>query len=121
MIRRPPRSTLFPYTTLFRSELEPRPVVVRIGEGEDVLEKERPRASVIEDPHVVLEQRCLRIETSTLVLEPVAGLRERRARRAADQELGLARSQTRRTEQCVRLDSTNIALQYSRVREVGAE
>src|SRR5258708_30370414 len=24
MIRRPPRSTLFPYTTLFRSELQPR-------------------------------------------------------------------------------------------------
>src|SRR2546430_10502468 len=24
MIRRPPRSTLFPYTTLFRSRLEPR-------------------------------------------------------------------------------------------------
>src|SRR3712207_8252647 len=25
MIRRPPRSTLFPYTTLFRSELAPQP------------------------------------------------------------------------------------------------
>src|SRR6202158_5437773 len=25
MIRRPPRSTLFPYTTLFRSPLKPRP------------------------------------------------------------------------------------------------
>src|SRR3712207_7169267 len=25
MIRRPPRSTLFPYTTLFRSRLEPAP------------------------------------------------------------------------------------------------
>src|SRR3989441_13053046 len=25
MIRRPPRSTLFPYTTLFRSDAEPRP------------------------------------------------------------------------------------------------
>src|SRR3712207_6850576 len=25
MIRRPPRSTLFPYTTLFRSELSPSP------------------------------------------------------------------------------------------------
>src|SRR5256886_3022648 len=25
MIRRPPRSTLFPYTTLFRSQEEPRP------------------------------------------------------------------------------------------------
>src|SRR2546427_8668924 len=29
MIRRPPRSTLFPYTTLFRSRQEPRPP--RIG------------------------------------------------------------------------------------------
>src|SRR6266481_5409192 len=27
MIRRPPRSTLFPYTTLFRSELDPAYVV----------------------------------------------------------------------------------------------
>src|SRR2546425_9201283 len=27
MIRRPPRSTLFPYTTLFRSLLEPQPGV----------------------------------------------------------------------------------------------
>src|SRR2546430_6512810 len=26
MIRRPPRSTLFPYTTLFRSAVEPEPV-----------------------------------------------------------------------------------------------
>src|SRR3712207_7495511 len=28
MIRRPPRSTLFPYTTLFRSDLEGGPVVI---------------------------------------------------------------------------------------------
>src|SRR3712207_9300760 len=28
MIRRPPRSTLFPYTTLFRSEIEPEDVAV---------------------------------------------------------------------------------------------
>src|SRR2546430_3429816 len=28
MIRRPPRSTLFPYTTLFRSQLAPPPVTV---------------------------------------------------------------------------------------------
>src|SRR3712207_8991710 len=28
MIRRPPRSTLFPYTTLFRSRLEPHEAVV---------------------------------------------------------------------------------------------
>src|SRR3712207_9389639 len=34
MIRRPPRSTLFPYTTLFRSELA--------GKGEATLLAERP-------------------------------------------------------------------------------
>src|SRR3989449_4128228 len=33
MIRRPPRSTLFPYTTLFRSRRPPRPeVAVRVGD-----------------------------------------------------------------------------------------
>src|SRR3712207_7534245 len=28
MIRRPPRSTLFPYTTLFRSEIDPMPRLI---------------------------------------------------------------------------------------------
>src|SRR3712207_8149276 len=32
MIRRPPRSTLFPYTTLFRSDLTP--VMVDLGPGD---------------------------------------------------------------------------------------
>src|SRR5437660_8280438 len=31
MIRRPPRSTLFPYTTLFRSEIDADPAGVRPG------------------------------------------------------------------------------------------
>src|SRR5947208_12089610 len=31
MIRRPPRSTLFPYTTLFRSRRRPGPATVRQG------------------------------------------------------------------------------------------
>src|SRR3712207_8133259 len=36
MIRRPPRSTLFPYTTLFRSYLEQWACVARLGHnGED--------------------------------------------------------------------------------------
>src|SRR2546426_7229141 len=35
MIRRPPRSTLFPYTTLFRSRL-PRPGADRVPAGKDV-------------------------------------------------------------------------------------
>src|SRR2546426_2497210 len=44
MIRRPPRSTLFPYTTLFRSELHElcvlqRAVVERRGKPEAVLDE----------------------------------------------------------------------------------
>src|SRR2546427_3894610 len=38
MIRRPPRSTLFPYTTLFRSQLRPHPELPpRAGRGRGVL------------------------------------------------------------------------------------
>src|SRR2546422_5132483 len=36
MIRRPPRSTLFPYTTLFRSHGGPAAVVAALGGGRDV-------------------------------------------------------------------------------------
>src|SRR2546422_4824084 len=42
MIRRPPRSTLFPYTTLFRS---PAPVLVQL-EVHEVLEGAHPGAHV---------------------------------------------------------------------------
>src|SRR2546426_2096980 len=36
MIRRPPRSTLFPYTTLFRSKnLQPSPADEQVGNGEN--------------------------------------------------------------------------------------
>src|SRR5256884_9707859 len=41
MIRRPPRSTLFPYTTLFRSVLKPEPIFeavrARTGKGPVIL------------------------------------------------------------------------------------
>src|SRR2546428_2843411 len=33
MIRRPPRSTLFPYTTLFRSSASPMPGLIGLGGG----------------------------------------------------------------------------------------
>src|SRR5690242_21147473 len=35
MIRRPPRSTLFPYTTLFRSEAHPCGLQLRVADGRD--------------------------------------------------------------------------------------
>src|SRR3989442_10699814 len=34
MIRRPPRSTLFPYTTLFRSRFQSFAEVAQVGDGE---------------------------------------------------------------------------------------
>src|SRR2546430_10360605 len=48
MIRRPPRSTLFPYTTLFRSHPEARPQHVaheRFGSEARELRRERDRKS----------------------------------------------------------------------------
>src|SRR2546422_8307124 len=47
MIRRPPRSTLFPYTTLFRSDLER----VRSGSQED---EEQRRGLAVEPPHDIV-------------------------------------------------------------------
>src|SRR3712207_8557344 len=45
MIRRPPRSTLFPYTTLFRSCSDnlSSPASPRAENGEDVVARPRPR------------------------------------------------------------------------------
>src|SRR3712207_7752058 len=49
MIRRPPRSTLFPYTTLFRSEGRARPPLgVRNLLAADALEPTRPAAATAE-------------------------------------------------------------------------
>src|SRR2546430_12626674 len=45
MIRRPPRSTLFPYTTLFRSAGIQRQRPVELGEGLLLLADERVRQS----------------------------------------------------------------------------
>src|SRR3712207_8336968 len=50
MIRRPPRSTLFPYTTLFRSELRERDVVC--GGGGLARVDEDPAAVVLDQPAV---------------------------------------------------------------------
>src|SRR3712207_7742437 len=67
MIRRPPRSTLFPYTTLFRSEAGPRHVVVRPAEatGHDPVPVARHAVLVVGEPHVYLGgggRRAVRVE-----------------------------------------------------------
>src|SRR3989449_4900777 len=92
MIRRPPRSTLFPYTTLFRSrvlfaigdhdmslgELPRRPIRVRDDDvaGQRPLgDRRRPprRATVVEEPLLPLEEA---LEIGRRTRDPV--VRERR-------------------------------------------
>src|SRR2546421_9114869 len=70
MIRRPPRSTLFPYTTLFRS-------VVHVLEAVEIGEHERDRAAE------ALGTRHLRRE-HLLAVAPVG-----EARQAVDERLAL--------------------------------
>src|SRR2546430_9396977 len=54
MIRRPPRSTLFPYTTLFRSKirLEERAALRKTAEGESACERLVPGSRFTLSEHV---------------------------------------------------------------------
>src|SRR5260370_10927258 len=77
MIRRPPRSTLFPYTTLFRSECSPRPFPGAFAEwlrGREVIRCRRQRS----EEHTSELQSHLNLVCRLLLekkKEPVAGLR----------------------------------------------
>src|SRR2546428_3825407 len=70
MIRRPPRSTLFPYTTLFRSLLhdDPRPAAVDASEaggaepGDDVV-VEAGRRRAVEEPVVRSEEHTSELQS----------------------------------------------------------
>src|SRR2546422_9139018 len=53
MIRRPPRSTLFPYTTLFRSGLLDRQVEHHVGHVLSLLLRELREATALERPVLV--------------------------------------------------------------------
>src|SRR3712207_7781288 len=72
MIRRPPRSTLFPYTTLFRSQAEqrsPRPVR---GGARLLLEQPRGRGQDVPVDLELREHRS-RIRQCLLLQDPVFG------------------------------------------------
>src|SRR5256885_3917412 len=72
MIRRPPRSTLFPYTTLFRSELPP----VRTGVEGEAARRGQPAAAEPrqalrlgpEAPRVLGDRKSTRLNSSHLVI-----------------------------------------------------
>src|SRR2546426_3956879 len=62
MIRRPPRSTLFPYTTLFRSDLG----VVDVGRDED--EVLHAALAELAEERVPLDRKSTRLNSSHLVI-----------------------------------------------------
>src|SRR2546426_7108930 len=73
MIRRPPRSTLFPYTTLFRSGLGEalRPDLVRVEDARQVLRLLRVGAPVDErrsDEVEAQDRKSTRLNSSHLVI-----------------------------------------------------
>src|SRR2546425_9313737 len=69
MIRRPPRSTLFPYTTLFRSPVGP-PRLVEVHVGIDASGKDQPVPGL---DHLVDVRGC-RSEEHTSELQSLAYL-----------------------------------------------
>src|SRR3712207_8973302 len=73
MIRRPPRSTLFPYTTLFRSRLVVgQPAVARLldaGEQEHAVVRGEPEGGREEQDRLGALQRTLRSEEHTSELQ----------------------------------------------------
>src|SRR2546426_12615550 len=70
MIRRPPRSTLFPYTTLFRS-----PQDFRLGDARDVAVRDL-EGRAVDDPvgDRPAEQPVVRVDLPEAVGEAVLGL-----------------------------------------------
>src|SRR2546422_11391527 len=80
MIRRPPRSTLFPYTTLFRSEVDRgrggercRRVDRHVRADEADAETRVVRLERFGHPQVVREGRRARVEHGELVVEGEPG------------------------------------------------
>src|SRR5689334_23762165 len=58
MIRRPPRSTLFPYTTLFRS------VARAVGVVEQPVEQRQPQLRRVQDAEVPGDRKSTRLNSS---------------------------------------------------------
>src|SRR5438034_7312753 len=63
MIRRPPRSTLFPYTTLFRSHLVT--LIRHIDAGDDL---DRPAIVVLDDLRSEPDRKSTRLNSSHTVI-----------------------------------------------------
>src|SRR3712207_8526788 len=86
MIRRPPRSTLFPYTTLFRSDRERRVRILRRDLLHRVLEEEPDRKDRVvpgvgEQPQQLLPVRSAGVRCELPERDPEIALGDRKSTR----------------------------------------
>src|SRR2546422_7430408 len=72
MIRRPPRSTLFPYTTLFRSNHQPRLSILRDPRPRPVLRAHEHGCAVHDDELVVAVDEAVHVDVPDVLAEPQA-------------------------------------------------
>src|SRR5438034_9970370 len=87
MIRRPPRSTLFPYTTLFRSGRTPWRH--RVRPAEDGVPREKARGAVgtrVAHAEVIVE-RAADVEPCRAVSRDAPGVTDRRREPAFDEAM----------------------------------
>src|SRR5256885_6151502 len=70
MIRRPPRSTLFPYTTLFRSALVLLALVLQACQRDEATAPQlpRPRAQAAAGSECAKDRKSTRLNSSHLVI-----------------------------------------------------
>src|SRR3712207_6869416 len=94
MIRRPPRSTLFPYTTLFRSEPDEKSIVVENGRVPSV-DREVALATDDLEPiaNVSEDRKSTRLNSSHANISYAVFCLKKKKARASGDEL-LARSAT---------------------------
>src|SRR5256885_16113225 len=101
MIRRPPRSTLFPYTTLFRSQ-KPRPrIAVRVWDG---------------GGHQLLRLEAQRVHEADGGVELVRVAVERvlqRVDQGAVRLVALARLPLQQDRKSTRLNSSHLVISYA--------
>src|SRR3712207_7269157 len=69
MIRRPPRSTLFPYTTLFRSDRRIRPIRDRAISIARLTTMFRPKCGLSRSPSIGMPSKLVRSEEHTSELQ----------------------------------------------------
>ena len=95
--------------------------VSAVGEALHVFEDKGAGLGLSHDPHVLVQQRSVRIRAGALLLEPEARLGERRAGRPADHQAHLANAQVARREQIGNRKVADIGLDCGHVREVRPE